>query len=210
MYDNLLSRPVRIQSSHGKDQKVSVSLSVATVLLATSGLVSAAYVETGTLGDRASWETAEYDYNWGLGAMNASSAYALGFYGQNTTTGVMDSGAWLGNPDLDTPRITATHVTGVYGSSGNRYPQSIYATIQKGVVPTAKEGQPFTEGEEFDVKGDYTLGLNDAHGTQVTGVIGAERNGEYGHGVAFKANVVVGNTGATDNNNYGPFQDYNY
>lgn len=142
--------------------------------------------------------------------MNASSAYALGFYGQNTTTGVMDSGAWLGNPDLDTPRITATHVTGVYGSSGNRYPQSIYATIQKGVVPTAAEGQPFTEGEEFDVKGDYTLGLNDAHGTQVTGVIGAERNGEYGHGVAFKANVVVGNTGATDNNNYGPFQDYNY
>ena len=103
--------------------------------------------------------------------MNASSAYALGFYGQNTTTGVMDSGAWLGNPDLDTPRITATHVTGVYGSSGNRYPQSIYATIQKGVVPTAAEGQPFTEGEEFDVKGDYTLGLNDAHGTQVTGVI---------------------------------------
>ena len=110
--------------------------------------------------------------------MNASSAYALGFYGQNTTSGVMDSGAWLGNPDLDTPRITATHVTGVYGSSGNRYPQSIYATIQKGVVPTAAEGQPFTEGEEFDVKGDYTLGLNDAHGTQVTGVIGAERNGQ--------------------------------
>ena len=62
--------------------------------------------------------------------------------GQNTTTGVMDSGAWLGNPDLDTPRITATHVTGVYGSSGNRYPQSIYATIQKGVVPTASKFFP--------------------------------------------------------------------
>ena len=72
-----------IQPSHGKRSKVSVSLSVATVLLATSGLVSAAYVETGTLGDKASWETAEYNYNWGLGAMNASSAYALGFYGQN-------------------------------------------------------------------------------------------------------------------------------
>lgn len=199
-----------IQCSHGKRSKTSVSLGVAAVLLAAGGLASAAYVETGVLGDKASWETAEYNYNWGLGAMNASSAYALGFYGQNTTTGVMDSGAWLGNPDLDSPRITATHVTGVYGSTGNRYPQSIYATIQKGVTPTAGEGQPFTEGEEFDVKGDYTLGLNDAHGTQVTGVIGAERNGEYGHGVAFKADVVVGNTGATDNNNYGPFQDYNY
>lgn len=146
-----------IQCSHGKRSKTSVSLGVAAVLLAAGGLASAAYVETGVLGDKASWETAEYNYNWGLGAMNASSAYALGFYGQNTTTGVMDSGAWLGNPDLDSPRITATHVTGVYGSTGNRYPQSIYATIQKGVTPTAGEGQPFTEGEEFDVKGDYTL-----------------------------------------------------
>ena len=35
-----------IQSSHGKRSKASVSLSVATVLLATSGLVSTAYVET--------------------------------------------------------------------------------------------------------------------------------------------------------------------
>ena len=80
-----------IQCSHGKRSKTSVSLGVAAVLLAAGGLASAAYVETGVLGDKASWETAEYNYNWGLGAMNASSAYALGFYGQNTTTGVMDS-----------------------------------------------------------------------------------------------------------------------
>ena len=74
-----------IQCSHGKRSKTSVSLGVAAVLLAAGGLASAAYVETGVLGDKASWETAEYNYNWGLGAMNASSAYALGFYGQNTT-----------------------------------------------------------------------------------------------------------------------------
>ena len=30
------------------------------------------------------------------------------------------------------------------------------------------------------------------------------------HGVAFDANIFVGNSGATDNNNYGPFQDYNF
>ncbi|WP_290372378.1 autotransporter domain-containing protein [uncultured Parasutterella sp.] len=196
------------QNSHGKRAKVSVAICAA--MLAFGGAASAAYVETGTLGDKASWETAEYNYNWGLGAMKASSAYALGYFGQNTMVAVMDSAAWLGNVDLDTPRITATHVTGTYGSSGNRYPQSIYATINKGVQPTPAEGQPFTEGEEFDVTGNYTIGLNDAHGTQVTGVIGAERNGEYGHGVAFKADVIVGNTGANDNNNYGPFQDYNY
>lgn len=196
------------QNSHGKRAKVSVAICAA--MLAFGGAASAAYVETGTLGDKASWETAEYNYNWGLGAMNASSAYALGYFGQNTMVAVMDSAAWLGNVDLDTPRITASHVTGTYGSSGNRYPQSIYATINKGVQPTPGKGQPFTEGEEFDVTGNYTIGLNDAHGTQVTGVIGAERNGEYGHGVAFKADVIVGNTGANDNNNYGPFQDYNY
>lgn len=196
------------QNSHGKRAKVSVAICAA--MLTFGGAASAAYVETGTLGDKASWETAEYNYNWGLGAMKASSAYALGYFGQNTMVAVMDSAAWLGNVDLDTPRITATHVTGTYGSSGNRYPQSIYATINKGVQPTPAAGQPFTEGEEFDITGNYTIGLNDAHGTQVTGVIGAERNGEYGHGVAFKADVIVGNTGANDNNNYGPFQDYNY
>lgn len=199
-----------IQCSHGKRSKASVSLCLAVALLATGSLASAAYVETGTLGDKASWETAEYNYNWGLGAMKASSAYALGFFGQNTTVGVMDSGAWLGNPDLDSPRVTATHVTGTYGSTGNRYPQSIYGTITNGQTPTAALGQPFTEGEEYEVSGAYSSAVNDAHGTKVTGVIGAERNGENGHGVAFRANVLVGNTGATDNNTYGPFQDYNY
>lgn len=170
----------------------------------------ASYIDPGVIGNKASWETQEYKFNWGLAAMNASSAYALGYFGQNTMVAVMDSGAWLGNPDLDTPRITASHVTGVYQSSGNRYPQSIYARITKGQTPTPAAGLPFSDGEEFDVTGNYTQGLNDAHGTQVTGVIGAERNGEYGQGVAFKANVIVGNTGANDNNNYGPFQDYNY
>lgn len=122
----------------------------------------------------------------------------------------MDSGAWLANPDLDTPRIKGNHVQGIYGSTGNRYPQSIYATIRKGQTPSPAAGQPFEQGEEFDVTGDFMQGVNDAHGTQVTGVIGAERNGVNGQGVAFKADVIVGNTGANDNNNYGPFQDYNY
>ncbi|WP_290090756.1 autotransporter domain-containing protein [Turicimonas muris] len=201
-----------LQTSRGKRTKSVAAVALTGLILLTTGGGNsvAAYVEPGVIGDKASWETTEYNYNWGLGAMNASSAYALGYFGQNTMTGVMDSAAWLGNPDLNTPRITVTHVTGTYGSSGNRYPQSIYSKITKGQTPTPGAGQPFTEGEEFDVTGNYTIPINDAHGTQVTGVIGAERNGEWGHGVAFKADVIVGNTGANDNNNYGPFQDYTF
>ena len=30
------------------------------------------------------------------------------------------------------------------------------------------------------------------------------------HGVSWGSDVLVGNTGATDSNNYGPFQDYKY
>ncbi|WP_337230614.1 hypothetical protein, partial [Proteus terrae] len=30
------------------------------------------------------------------------------------------------------------------------------------------------------------------------------------HGVAWGADVYLGNTGATDSNNYGPYQDYTY
>jgi len=41
---------------------------------------------------KASWETAEYRRSWGLTAQEASTAYALGYYGQGVTVGIMDSG----------------------------------------------------------------------------------------------------------------------
>ena len=44
----------------------------------------------------------------------------------------------------------------------------------------------------------------------MTGTVGGNRDGNEFHGVAWGADIVVGNTGATDNNNYGPFQDYAY
>ena len=45
-----------------------------------------------------SWETAEYNKNWGLKAMKASSAYALGYYGQGVKVGMMDSGFLTTHP----------------------------------------------------------------------------------------------------------------
>ena len=58
-----------IQTSHGKSTKSSVSLCVAAALFVMGGVASAAYVETGVVGDKSSWETPEYQADWGLEAM---------------------------------------------------------------------------------------------------------------------------------------------
>ena len=44
----------------------------------------------------------------------------------------------------------------------------------------------------------------------MTGTVGGNRDGSEFHGVAWGSDIIVGNTGATDDNNYGPFQDYTY
>ena len=73
------------QKSHGKPSKSAVvAVAVAAAFGATAA--SAAYVEPGFVAQNSaqleqakqSWETDEYKADWGLGAMNASTAYALG------------------------------------------------------------------------------------------------------------------------------------
>lgn len=184
---------------HKKFKKSVFALSIlSAALLAASVPASAQYVEAGQLGNKASWESTEYQADWGLSAMKASSAYALGFYGQGVKVGVMDSGALLFlHPDLNNERFHAVAASGQYGSSGIRFPQD--AT-----------GGEYTAGQEFDVTGQWIQGVNDGHGTHVTGTVGANRDGTGMHGVAWGADVYVGNTGATDGNNYGPYQDYQF
>ena len=192
-----------------KAAKSVVALAVAAFMLG-AGAASAAYVEKGFVAQNseqfneavASWESEEYKSDWGLTAMNASTAYGLGFRGQGVKVAVMDSGALLQkHSDLAGDRFTGTHVTGQYGSSGNRYPQSVW---------NGGEGQPYEKGEAFDVTGEWMQGVNDSHGTHVTGTVGGNRDGNVFHGVAWESDIVVGNTGATDSNNYGPFQDYDF
>lgn len=196
-------------ASKTKAAKSAVALAVAALMLG-AGAASAAYVEKGFVAQNseqfneavASWESEEYKSDWGLTAMNASTAYGLGFRGQGVKVAVMDSGALLQkHSDLAGDRFTGTHVTGQYGSSGNRYPQS---------VGNGGEGQPYEKGEAFDVTGEWMQGVNDSHGTHVTGTVGGNRDGNVFHGVAWESDIVVGNTGATDSNNYGPFQDYDF
>lgn len=91
-------------STKTKANKSVVALAVASMMM-LAGSASAAYVEPGffaTSSDNVaaaqkSWENAEYEKDWGLRAMNASKAYALGFTGQNTKVAVMDSAAVIRN-----------------------------------------------------------------------------------------------------------------
>lgn len=193
-----------------KAAKSAVALAVAALMLG-AGVASAAYMEPGFVAKNStqleqakeSWETAEYKKDWGLGAMHASTAYALGYHGQGVKVGVMDSGALLQkHPELSGDRFTAASAKGEYGSDGNRYPQEVGSDGQGGL--------PYHKGDKFGIDGNWTEGVNDSHGTHVTGTVGGNRDGNEFHGVAWGADIVVGNTGATDNNNYGPFQDYAY
>ena len=189
----------------GKASKNTVTLAIAAVLAIASGTSSAAYVEKGVVGNQASWESAEYQKDWGLAAMNASKAYSLGFNGQNVAVGVMDSGALLQkHPELAGNRFHASSAQGKYGSTGNRYQTGV-----RGIGDVFKNGD-YKEGESFNLDGNFIAEKNDTHGTHVTGTVGANRDGSEFHGVAWGANVYVGNSGGTDNTNYGPFQDYKY
>ena len=189
------------QASRGKRSKSAVAAAVALAL--ASGAAFAAYSESGKIGNQHSWETAEYQKDWGLTAMHASKAYSLGFNGAGTTVGVMDSGALLQkHPELAGSRFAAVHAEGVYSSSGNHYQTSV-----KGIGDVFNAGD-YKKGDSFSIDGNFIAYVNDSHGTHVTGTVGANRDGSQFHGVAWGSNIAVGNSGATDNNNYGPFQDY--
>lgn len=198
-----------------KAAKSVVALAVAALMLG-AGAASAAYMapkagsqdpgfvaNSSTQLDAAkkSWETAEYKKDWGLTAMNASSAYALGYHGQGVAVGVMDSGALLQkHSELAGDRFHASHNQGQYGSTGNRYPQGAGSQF---------DGK-YEAGQDYDVTGDWVLNMNDSHGTHVTGTVGANRDGSEFHGVAWGSDIHVGNTGGTDDSNYGPFLDYQF
>ena len=199
------------QKSHGKPSKCAVALAVAATAFLSMGAANAAYVEPGYVASNSSnveqaiqsWETEEYKADWGLTAMNASTAYALGYHGQGVAVGVMDSGALLQkHPDLAGDRFHASSADAHYGSTGDRYPQD---NKNKGHY---EEGGSATESGTID--GNWIAGTNDSHGTHVTGSVGANRDGSEFHGVAWGADVWVGNTGGTDSTNYGPFQDYTF
>jgi autotransporter-associated beta strand protein len=141
--------------------------------------------DPGTLGNPASWRTSEFRRDTGLLQISAEYAYAMGFSGQNTAVGVVDSGYFLG--------WTTEHA----GANGDRW------------VPVTATG-----GTTGPTPGFYNQTYNDSHGTHVSGTVAAARDmtvtptapanitGQM-HGVSFDANVIFGNTHKTDGVYYG-------
>ena len=200
-----------------KATKSAVALAVAALMLG-AGAASAAYMapkggsqdpgfvaNNSTQVDAAkeSWETAEYNKNWGLKAMKASSAYALGYYGQGVKVGMMDSGFLTTHQELSGDRWHTVKVEGTYSQSGERYPQYAYGS-------DPEDTDKYNKGDKFSVDGAYNPDINDNHGTGCAGVYAGNRDGVGMHGVAWGSEFYSANTGGTDDTNYGPFPDYNF
>lgn len=199
------------QKSHGKPSKCAVAVAVAATAVLSAGTASAvAYVDPGVVAQNSTqfeqaketWNTAEYQGDWGLKAINASTAYALGYHGQGVTIGVVDSGIAMAHQEFQGDRWHTVTATGQYSSTDTRYPN------KNGPTDTVNDN--FTEGQQFSIDGAWIDGVNDSHGTHVSGTIGANRDGVGMHGVAWGADMYVGNTGGTDSMTYGPNQDYGY
>jgi subtilase-type serine protease len=161
---------------------------------------------------KASWETPEYGYftgvnpltggtavnaPWQLVAVNASTAYAMGYYGQGVTLGMMDSGYRVTHEAFQTALIVPVRAEGFYGTSGFGY---------RGAIPS----NPFTAGQPFTVAGDQASTSDYGHGTGMLGVTSGIRDGIQQHGIAFASTMVVAKTGGSDSQSHGPFHDYVY
>ncbi|MFC3499976.1 S8 family serine peptidase [Micromonospora krabiensis] len=162
---------------------------------------------------KASWETPEYGYftghnpsnpgtavdsPWQLVAVNASTAYALGYRGQGVALGMMDSGYRPTHEAFQTGLIVPVRAEGVYGTSGFGYRNA------------ATPANPFTAGQPFTVAGDQARTSDFAHGTGMLGVTSGIRDVKDQHGIAFGSTMYVAMTGGSDTQSHGPFHDYVY
>ncbi|MEX3816640.1 autotransporter domain-containing protein [Paraburkholderia sp. BR13439] len=129
----------------------------------------------------------EFKASWSAGAMKAQYAYAMGFTGRGIKVGVLDSGVDTTHPELSGPRIHPVSTIGTYYEDGFQF----YA--DDSTIPVKK-------GDVFNVPGSHVDDVNDSHGTEVSGAIGAARDGKGMQGVAFNADVYVANTNGTDDN----------
>ncbi|MEJ1227090.1 autotransporter domain-containing protein [Pseudomonas sp. CCNWLW56] len=152
--------------------------------LATLGTAQAApYVEGGRPGDPASWRSAEFDAQWGLGAINAQQAYAAGYTGKGVKLGIFDQPVYAAHPEFSGTDKVVTLVT-----SGIREYTDPYIPV--------KAGDPFRYDGSPTVGSDGKLG---SHGTHVGGIAAGSRDGGSMHGVAFDAQII-----SADNGDPGP------
>ncbi len=148
--------------------------------LASLGTAQAApYVETGKLGDAASWRSTEFKADWGLGAVRADTAYAAGYTGKGVKLGIFDQPVYAQHPEFASPGKVVTVVT-------------------EGIRQYTDPYIPVKAGDAFRYDGTPSLGSNGKlgnHGTHVGGIAAGNRDGGPMHGVAFNAQIISAENG---------------
>ncbi|PHN24451.1 autotransporter serine protease [Pseudomonas sp. ICMP 460] len=155
-------------------------LSALLCCLAGLGSAQAApYVETGKLGDAASWRSDEFKADWGLGAVHADTAYAAGYTGKGVKLGIFDQPVYAAHPEFASPNKVVTIVT-------------------EGIRQYTDPYIPVKAGDAFRYDGTPSLGSNGKlgnHGTHVGGIAAGNRDGGPMHGVAFNAQIISAENG---------------
>ena len=145
--------------------------------------------DPGAAGAPATWRTPEFVRDNGMISIGAEFAYAAGYSGTGMNIGVVDSGYFLGHVREHGSLATDYAV-------GDRY----HSVVAQG-------------GDTGPTPGFFDPAFNDTHGTHVSGTVGASRDGvgetqpqgpvANMHGVAFNADLYLGNTHKTDGVLYG-------
>jgi len=152
-------------------------------LAATGSAQAVPYVESGRLGDASSWRSAEFNAEWGLGAIHADDAYAAGYSGKGIKLGIFDQPVYAQHPEFASPDKVITLVT-----TGIRQYTDPYIPV--------KAGDAFRYDGTPSVGSDGKLG---SHGTHVGGIAAGNRDGNPMHGVAYGAQII-----SVDNGDPGP------
>ncbi|MEB0045131.1 MULTISPECIES: autotransporter domain-containing protein [unclassified Pseudomonas] len=144
---------------------------------------AAPYVESGKIGDPNSWRSAEFNADWGVGAINAQDAYAAGYTGKGIKLGIFDQPVYAAHPEF----------------SGT---QKVINLVTSGIREYTDPYIPVKAGDAFRYDGAPSVGSNGklgAHGTHVGGIAAGSRDGGPMHGVAFAAQII-----SADNGDPGP------
>ncbi len=158
------------------------ALSRALVFALVAGVAATASAQNahdGAIGDPDSWRTAEFEADWGLGAIGAHHAYARGLTGAGVELGLFDTGVAMGHTE--------------FAGRGHQ-------VIQLGDPACATPGQVRFDGCFFSSGDQPSIDINEInpfglasylyaeyqnHGTHVAGTMVAARDGQGMHGVAY-------------------------
>ncbi|WP_248004955.1 S8 family peptidase, partial [Serratia surfactantfaciens] len=170
--------------SKGKARRSPWRLNALVCCMGLAGYAQAAtYIENGQAGDPASWRSAEFNANWGLGAIHADEAYAAGYTGKGQKVGIFDTPV-NHHPEFAGDGKLINVVTEGYRAYTDPHRPGINA------------GDRFYFDGTFHFYSGATLSN---HGVHVAGISAANRDGTGMHGVAFDSQVI-----SVDNDNDGP------